>query len=90
MTNVVTHEEFNEMNKKFDTRFENLEKLILDFQKTGKWMSEDELAKLTGLSRSTLRRMRIAGEISSSLVRGKRLYNRDEIDKFIASKGRKN
>jgi len=86
MTNVVTHEEFNEMNKWFRLKIEELEKKYLAMMKPSIWIDGEEACDMLKCSISTLRRLRIEGEITSYIVRGKRLYNREEIDKYIRSK----
>ena len=54
--------------------------MLLKMQKErisfGEWVSEKEIIAITGLSRSTLLKLRNEGKISSSTISGKRPYYR--------------
>jgi excisionase family DNA binding protein len=48
-----------------------------------KWMSEDEAASYTSLSRSSLAKCRTEGKITYREYGRKIIYNREDLDRFI-------
>ena len=53
-----------------------LEQLTSKKENIGDWISEGEVKKITGLSRSTLLKLRKEGQVSSSTLSGKQNFYR--------------
>lgn len=53
-----------------------LEQLTSEKENIGEWISENEAKRLTGLSKSTLLKLRKEGRIRSSTLSGKKIFYR--------------
>ena len=69
---------------------ELLEKMITTDTKIDDWITEKEAMRISGLSRTTLSRLRKTGELTSSSIAGKHLYYRYSDFKKILDRNEEN
>ena len=60
-----------------------IKSLIIEKQ-IDKWLSINDVAKYTNLSKSTIRRRVKTGDLKASYITGKLLFKRSDIDRWLS------
>lgn len=74
---------FIEFKFEIKEKISNMERILQRLNNSSNWISMNEAATYSGLSKSTLRRAVQVGSLKCSRKSGKLLFKRDEIDRWL-------